>query len=160
MSVFSRRPLRRGRQGRFVVGLGGDERAVLASLPGQMRELLAGRSDPSLRRLFPPAYSSPGDEEHQEEYARLMGDDLLARHQDALDVLESTAQAEELTAPQLEAWLRALNTVRLVVGSRLDVGDDDEPDPSASPLHGLYYFLGYLQECGLDALVGPGPGGE
>ena len=160
MSVFDRRPLRRGRRGQFVVGLGADERALLASLPGQMRELLADRGDPSLRRLFPPAYSSPDDREYEEEYERLMADDLLARQREALDLLESTAQAEELSAEQLDGWLRALNSIRLLLGTRLGVTEDDEPDPSTSPQHGLYYFLGYLQECGLDSLVGTGPGGE
>lgn len=154
MSLFDRRPIRRSRAGAYTVHLGVDERAVLASLPGQMRELLATPEDPSLRRLFPPAYAAPQDQARQAEFQRLMGEDLLARHQEALDVLEATAAADELTAEQLDGWLRALNSVRLLLGTRLEVSEDDDADPSASPAHALYYFLGYLQECGIEALAG------
>ena len=154
MSLFDRRPIRRTRSGAYAVDLGPDERAVLGSLPAQMREALAERDDPSLRRLFPPAYASPEDREKEEEFERLMGEDLLAGHREALGVLESTASAPELTAEQLDGWLRALNSIRLLLGTRLEVSEDDDTDPSASPAHALYYFLGYLQESGIDALSG------
>lgn len=154
MSVFDRRPIRRGRGGTYTVHLGAEQRAVLASLPAQMRELLGQPDDPSLRRLFPPAYGAPGDEDHEAEYQRLMGEDLLARHQEALSVLEATAASSELTAEQLDGWLRALNSIRLLLGTRLEVTEDDQVDLAASPPHALYYFLGYLQECGIEALGG------
>lgn len=154
MSLFDRRPIRRSRSGSYTVDLGPDERAVLGSLPAQMREALDARDDPSLRRLFPPAYASPEDSDKEEEYGRLMGDDLLAGHREALGVLESTASAPELTAGQLDGWLRALNSIRLLLGTRLEVGEDDDTDPSASPAHALYHYLGYLQECGIEALSG------
>jgi hypothetical protein len=154
VSLFDRRAIRPSRRGSYVVDLGPDERAVLGSLPAQMREALASRDDPSLRRLFPPAYAAPEDRDKQDEFARLMEDDLLAGHQEALGVLESTASAVELTAEQLDGWLRALNSIRLLLGTRLEVTEDDDADPSESPAHALYYFLGYLQECGIDALSG------
>lgn len=158
MSLFERRPIRRSRAGGYSLHLGADERAVLTSLPAQMRELLDQPDDPSLRRLSPPAYASPGDEAHEAEYQRLMGEDVLASHREALGVLEATAGADGLTAEQLDAWLRALNSIRLLLGTRLQVSESDEADPGASPAHALYYFLGYLQECGLEALgAGIGP---
>jgi hypothetical protein len=119
-----------------------------------MREALGSRDDPSLRRLFPPAYTSPDDRDKEEEFERLMGDDLLAGHREALGVLESTVSAPELTAEQLDGWLRALNSIRLLLGTRLEVSEDDDTDVSGSPAHALYYFLGYLQECGIEALSG------
>jgi hypothetical protein len=137
-----------------VVSLGPDERALLGSLPGQMRQLLAEGADPDLGRLFPPAYSAPGDEEHQEEYERFMHDDLLSRHLDALDVMEETAGADTLSAEQLEAWMRALNSLRLFLGTRLGVSEDDDPTEDLTPERGLYYFLGYLQESVVAALSG------
>ena len=65
-----------------------------------------------------------------------------------------------------EAWLRALNDVRLALGVRLAVRDDmdleeelDEAvmhDPTSSRVGqlSLYVYLGYLQESLLVALVG------
>ncbi len=154
MSLFDRRPIRRSRNGSYALELGAEERAVLASLPAQMREALAEPDDPALRRLFPPTYSSPLDAGHEEELRRLTHDDLLAGHEEALGVLESTVSAPELTAEQLDGWLRALNSIRLLLGTRLEVTEDDDTDPSASPAHALYHFLGYLQECGIEALTG------
>jgi hypothetical protein len=151
-----RRPIRRTRDGRYTVSLGDEERALLAALSGQMREVLQQPEDPALRRLFPPAYAAEEDKALQEEYHRLMGEDLLARHCEALDVLEHSAPAESLTAEQLDGWLRALNSIRLLLGTRLDVSEEDDPRLQRDPEHVLYYFLGYLQECALDAMAGDG----
>lgn len=156
MSRFNRPPVRRTRSGRYALALGPDERAMLASLPAQMQSALAEPGSPSLRRLFPPAYAAPGDQEHQAEYHRLMGGDLLASHRDALAVLAETAHADELSAGQLDAWVRALNQARLLLGTQLDVSEADDPAASGEPMSpqlGLYHYLGYLQQTAVDALA-------
>ncbi len=155
MPIF-RRPVRRTRRGTYQIGFGTAERDLLRSMVPQMRDLLADPDQPGMRRLFPPAYHEQVDGERQEEYRRLMQEDLVARHGDALDILERTADAEEVTADELEAWARALNQVRLVLGTRLDVTEADEPGAAADPEHQLYYLLGYLQECVIAALSGEG----
>jgi hypothetical protein len=137
-----------------VVNLGADERNLLRSLPTQMRAVLTDTDDPGLRRLFPPAYSSPQHREHADEYRRLMTEDLVQRHRDALDVLERTADAEELSGEELEGWMRSLNGLRLVLGTRLGVTEDDDPSLQMTSEYALYYFLGYLQECVVEALSG------
>lgn len=154
MTLFHRPPVRRARGGTFTVTLGPEERELLRSLPAQMRALLADPDDPDLHRLFPPAYAAAEDAEHQEEYHRLMHEDLLARHRDALAVLEGTAGADTLTAEQLDGWMRAINSIRLLLGTRLDVSEDDDPMEQMTPEHALYYFLGYLQESVVEALAG------
>jgi hypothetical protein len=153
--MFSRRPIRPTRHGRFTVNLGADERKLLRMLPAQMKAILTDTDDPGLRRLFPPAYSSPQHSEHAAEYRRLMTEDLLQRHSEALDVLERTADASDLSAEELEGWMRALNSLRLVLGTRLDVTEDDDIADHTSGDYALYYFLGYLQECAVEALSGP-----
>jgi hypothetical protein len=152
--MFARRPVRRTRQGRYAVTLGADERNLLRTLPGQMRAVLTDTDDPGLRRLFPPAYSSPEHREHADEYRRLMTEDLVQRHQDALDILERTADVDELSAEEMEAWMRSLNSLRLVLGTRLGVTEDDDVSNHMSAEFALYYFLGYLQECVVEALSG------
>lgn len=150
-----RRPIRRTRTGRYALNLGAPERAVLASLAPQLQELLSDPDQPGLRRLFPPAYADDADKEHQEEYQRFMRDDLVERHGAALGVLARTAEASELDADEMEAWMRALNHLRLVIGTRLDVTEDDDPSLAADPDRQVYYLLGYLQECAVEALAEP-----
>jgi Domain of unknown function (DUF2017) len=125
------------------------ERELLLQLRAELVTLLATEpDDPSLERLFPPAYD---DKRAAAEYRRLMHDELLAGHHKALDVLETTADREQLTAEEAEAWLGALNDLRLVLGTRLDVREDtfaeglDLSDPRAPEL-AVYGYLTWLQD--------------
>lgn len=147
--------IKRTRKGDFQLRLPIEERDLLRSLPGQLRDLL-GTDDPSLHRLFPPAYQD--DAEHEDEYRRLMGDDLEEHHRQALTVMEETIDAERLDEDQLTGWMAALNQLRLVLGTRLDVTEEmyeHEMDPgdSRAPAFALYSYLGWLQEQAVAALA-------
>jgi len=148
----------RTRKGEIRLRLPAEERALLEGLPAQLRALLQEEpDDPALRRLFPPAYVE--NPENESEYRRLMGDDLLERHLSALAVLEETAGTDQLTEEQAHGWLAALNDLRLVLGTRLDVGEEpiddggdiDPEDPEMAAL-GLYHYLSWLQEQMVEAL--------
>ena len=152
--LLPRRLIRRDRQGRFRLQLAADDRAVLKTLAPQFRALLEDPAQPVLRRLFPPAYSDPAHEAQQEEYRRLMQDDLVERHREELDLLAATADAETLTEEQLLAWTRALNSLRLVLGTFLDVTEEDERRRPSSPEEALYGWLTYLLGETIDALDG------
>ena len=149
--IFPTRRVRRTRKGDFEIKLAEGERDLLARLVPQLRELLSESPDgpdPSLRRLFPTAY--PDDPARDEEYQRLVHDDLLGRHQAALDTLEATVQATRLDEEQLLAWMGAVNDLRLVLGTRLDVSEEtdldlDPGDPDAAAL-AVYSYLGFLLE--------------
>jgi hypothetical protein len=152
------RRVRRTRRGDFELHLPPEERQLLVTLVEALRAALEGdvRSEPALRRLFPPAYAHPADEDAETEYQALMHEDLLASRRAALDVLEATAARDRLDEPELLAWMTALNQLRLVLGTRLDVSEDDEPlpdpDDPAAPLHDIYHYLGVLLEAVIDAL--------
>jgi hypothetical protein len=151
-----RPPIRRNRKGDFTVALSGDERDVLRQLPGQLRGLL-GSDDPSLRRLFPTAY--PEDDELEAEYRELMSNDLLESHTAALNLLEQTVDQERLTEAELVGWLGALNNLRLVLGTRLDVTEDMDVEPldaddPRGPALALYHYLTWLQDAVVTALSG------
>jgi hypothetical protein len=110
-----------------------------------------------VRRLAPPAYTD--DDASEAEYRRLMADDLADRRLAALAVLEETATAERITEEQAHGWLAALNSVRLVLGTQLDVREDmDElvvgPDDPRGPGLALYGYLSYLLQELVDALTG------
>ncbi|HEX9969312.1 MAG TPA: DUF2017 family protein [Acidimicrobiales bacterium] len=152
------RRISRTRNGEFRLRLEQDERDLLRTLPGQLRELLeAGDdADPSLRRLFPPAYLS--EEDHEEEYRRLMGDDLRDHHMQAIAIMEATIDSERLAEGELLAWLSAINDLRLVIGTRLDVSEDMDmgavqPDDPRAPGLALYSYLSWLEEQMVDALA-------
>jgi hypothetical protein len=146
------RAIERAPDGNVALRLSPPERELLRGLPGQLRSLLdSGLEDPTLRRLFPPAYAE--DEQAEAEYRQLMRADLLQEHRDALTVLEQTADRDQLSAKEVDAWLAALNALRLVVGTRLDVTEDlyeSEVDPEDAEL-GVYLYLTWLQELLVEA---------
>ena len=156
--MFGNRRIRRTRKGDFEIRLADGERDLLARLVPQLRELLLDAEDgpdPSLRRLFPTAY--PDDPERDAEYHQLVHDDLLGRHQAALDTLEATIQETRLDEEQLVAWMGAINDLRLVLGTRLDVSEDtdldvDPEDPDSAAL-AVYGYLGFLLEHVVAALA-------
>ncbi len=143
--------------GEVKVRIAREEREVLRGLPAQLRQLMDDDpDDPAIRRLFPPAYRERPD--HEYEYRRLMGDDLRDRRLAALAAMEETVDADVLTPEQASGWLRALNDLRLVLGTRLDVKDDtfgeeiDGDDPRA-PALALYGYLSLLEEELVEALA-------
>ncbi|HSC51907.1 MAG TPA: DUF2017 family protein [Gaiellaceae bacterium] len=133
-----------------------DERALLVGLTSELRSLLeVAPDDPSLRRLFPRAYDEDADER---AYRELTGESLLGGRREALELLERTADRERLRADEADAWLRALNDLRLVLGTRLDVREDtfaEEPDLNDPRGHALavYGYLSWLQEQLVEALA-------
>ena len=86
-----------------------------------------------------------------------MGNELLDGRRRALDVLAETARPSASRREQAQAWLTALNDLRLVLGTRLDVSDESlledlaEDDPRAPEL-ALYAYLSWLQEQLVEAL--------
>ena len=143
--------LERTPEGDVLVRLSPEERSLLLGLAGELRAQLEGESrDPSLRRLFPPAYD---DEEDERAYRELAGDELLSGRRQALELLAATARSDRLSADEADAWLRALNDLRLVLGTRLDVQEDMLIDRPKSPEHALYIYLSWLQEQLVAALA-------
>jgi len=146
--------IERDRKGGYRLRLPPEERELLRSLPGQLRVVFE-TDDPSLRRLFPPAYTD--DDEADDEFRRLMRDELLEGKLAALQVVEETAGADHLTGEQLEGWLGALESLRLYLGTQLDVSErtyeqDLDPDDPNAPALALYGYLSWLQEQAVEAL--------
>jgi hypothetical protein len=146
----------RRRDGRYRLRLTADERNLLRTLPAQLLAIL-GTDDPALRRLEPPAFQD--DPEREAEYRRLVGDDLLEQRRKALRVMADTVDAESLGPDEMAAWLGALNDLRLVLGTRLDVTEElyeegvPDDDPRA-PAFALFGYLGWLEEQVVEALAG------
>ncbi|MDH6221181.1 DUF2017 domain-containing protein [Streptomyces pseudovenezuelae] len=138
--------------------------------------------DPVLRRLFPDAYSdpeqvpdSPGQAEENREYSsefrRYTENDLRAgKRESALAVvrtLDGLTPAGDggailkLSAEDSRQWLGALNDLRLAIGSRLEITDEDDTDdlyrlPDEDPRKPMvmaYLWLGGLQETLVSTLM-------
>ena len=147
----------RGEGGGVELRLSREERSLLAGVVAELRALLEGApGDPSLRRLFPPAYDEAEDES---AYRDLMGGELLEGRLAALELVAQTLDQERLDAEEADAWLRALNDLRLVLGTRLDVREDTfaeqlrQDDPRA-PALAIYAYLSWMQEQLIEALSG------
>ncbi|MDQ6840115.1 MAG: DUF2017 domain-containing protein [Actinomycetota bacterium] len=151
--LFAKPPIRRIAGGRYAINLGPHERDLLVHLADQLTELLKNPDNPGLHRSFPPAYQGVDNLEHSEEYRRLMTDELVNNHRGALATLAESAQATELSEEQLNAWMRALNQLRLTLGTRLHLSDDSEIDRSSTEGQ-IYEFLTFVQGDVIEALAG------
>jgi hypothetical protein len=113
--------------------------------------------DPVLARLFPDAYRE--DDEASAEFRRYTEAGLRdGKRANAELVLRTLGEGGEivLDAEQAQAWLRALNDLRLALGTRLDVTEDtprrmDADDPRSAPF-AAYDWLTYLQESLVHAI--------
>ena len=151
---FGKARIRRRKDGTFDFRIGEQERELIRTLLPQIQELLAV-DDPSVTRLFPPAYAN--DEDLDAEYRKLTRDDLLASRFSDFDVVEHTVTAERLDEAEAEAWMRALNGLRLVLGTRLDVTEDmdrPQPDDPDAAAFAVYEYLSLVVSELVDALSG------
>ena len=159
MAFGFKRTIQRKGPDRFIINLRDDLRQVIAAVCEDVLGALdnedAPNRDPMLRRVFPVAHTS--DESVNEAYRDLVQSDLLRTRREALERVSATANDAELDRATLETWMIGLNTVRLVLGTRLDVSEDGfpqlEPDDPELPAWALYEFLGVFVGMVVDALA-------
>ncbi|HJO98321.1 MAG: DUF2017 family protein [Acidimicrobiales bacterium] len=133
-------------KGRIKILLGEEERELITDLAGQFRSVLTEDTSPDLRRLYPTAY--PDDADKDSEYASLVHEDLLRSRLTAVETVEATAQADSIDADDLAAWMGLLSSLRLLLGTRIDISEEDGFDPDApdAPIRALLAWLGLLLE--------------
>jgi hypothetical protein len=142
-----------------------DSRDPLVALVGPVGqgETVQRPDDNALQRLFPDAYRD--DEAAAEEFRRFTEQELRSgKQQCAQRVAQSLGERDdkgrvELTAQQARDWLRSLNDLRLVMGTRLGIQDEedawpDEDDPRGPSLL-AYHWLTHVQGT-LVEVVTPG----
>ena len=124
------------------------ELLLLRELLAELEVLLEDPDDPAVRRLFPPTHD---DLESEEQYRSLVRGQLVGGRAEALATVRETLGRETLSPKEADAWLRALNDLRLVLGTRLDVTEDidfedlDPREPRGRDLV-VYAYLSWLQE--------------
>jgi hypothetical protein len=84
---------------------------------------------------------------------------------ESLDLIARTAESNKLSAEELDAWLTAINDLRLALGVTLEVTEEQvEPDPDSPDFADwiVYFYLSFLQgellEVLSDDLPPPTPG--
>lgn len=134
---------------RFRVRLRRGERSLLRRVIAEQQQRLV-EDGPALTPLFPPGYGD-GDAQSAErsaEFASLTRDDLSAGRSSALDRVQSSLEERVIDADTLAAWMRTLNDVRLVMGTELEIDDDEQTPPppwdSTFPAWRTYAVLGNL----------------
>jgi hypothetical protein len=140
---------------------GGAETADIAALEALTRRVPTAPEDPVLARLLPDGYRD--DPEAAGEFRKYTEPTLRSAKQQAaremLDTLPDSGGRIQLSAEQAQAWLKALNDVRLALGVRLDVTEDFEEqwarlnsqDPRWTAFE-VYAWLGAVQESLVQAL--------
>ena len=112
--------------------------------------------DPALARLFPDGYSD--DEHASADFRRFTEQDLRSQKVAALATVTETLSGwpgkASVTPERAQDWLKALNDIRLVLGTRLEITDasDRDTDPDDPGMH-LYNYLTYLQGTLIDTLT-------
>jgi len=157
-------PIFRLKNGNYKIDLADDHRQLLTQLVEQLRDSLATTTDDAnLRRLFPTAYNN--DAKKDAEYQRLMRDELLESRLAAIDVtIKVITQDDEISAEEIDAFARSINSLRLVLGTTLDIAESDygsQSDTQQNDDHDsdeaseadeyliqkeLYEYLGWLLE--------------
>jgi len=143
----------------IAINLGSIERDLLRTLIGEVRELLTDTpiGDPKLARLFPPAYFD--NDEAETEYQRLMRDELIASRLHSIATVEAFLADDKLkivTFAHLDAFCAALNSVRLVLGTVLNIDEIDDYLDADHPRHdelSLYNFLSWLLDTAVSTLM-------
>jgi Domain of unknown function (DUF2017) len=152
--MFLPRQIERDPAGGVRLRLHEGEVILLRELLDELEALLEDPDDPALRRLFPQAHDDP---ESEEQYRSLVRDQLVGGRSKAVAVVRDTLGKETLGPDEADEWLRALNDLRLVLGTRLDVTEDldyeelDLTEPRGRDL-AVYGYLSWLQEQLVEAL--------
>jgi hypothetical protein len=152
----------RSSAGGFDLRIPRSERNVLRGLPDQLRLLLdeGDAEDPALQRLHPSAY--PDDPVAAAEFDGFVRDDLTEQRMKAIETMSRTIDSEHLDEEEVVAWLAAINDLRLVLGIRLAVTEESEPegfegDEGTRGSYALYVYLSMFEEDIVEALSGAPP---
>lgn len=140
------------RDGTFTVRFPDHVIVMIVELAGQLDAMLDD-DRPELRRLFPTAY--PGDAERDAGYQVFAHSELVDQRRANLTRLQASSSGGPISADDLMAWMHVVNDLRLVLGTVLDVSEDEpdiaEDDPRSDGFE-IYHLLGAVLEEIVSAL--------
>ena len=168
----------------YVAQFADSEKEVLLNLCEQIIELLAERKDHGhedplaamvgitshdsppeddvLHRLLPNAYADSVDASEFRRYTESTLRTKKQAHAISMRIHLKTADdgIVDLDHANANAWLGAINDIRLALGVRLNVGENSNehlellaPEDPLRGVYAVYTWLGWLQETLLSALI-------
>ena len=128
---------------RFIFDVPDVVRDTVVDLAQQLDEELE-TDNPNLQRLFPTAY--PDDPDKDAGYQVLARGELVESRRNSLTTVIESIASEEMDGETLQAWMRVVNDLRLVLGTNLDVGESEDWRPPAEmePMYVVYQWLSLL----------------
>lgn len=129
------------------VHLSAEERMFLGDVLPMLAAIGAPGSDPAADRLRVPVYLS--DPDSNQEWWRLMGEDLEAGRQSDRMLFAKLVDGEELQVISTEegdAVVRVLNEARLALGARLGIEVESDHDELSEDSRVVMDYLAWLQE--------------
>ena len=173
------------RFGRYTGAFEPEEATLIADLVDQVRQMLAGRrsetpadplarmtgmvlgpstrpADPALARLLPDFHAS--DTELSAGLRMLREPELIALKDESavamLDSLPRGGGSVHLDGAAAQAWVATLNDIRLALGVRLEITDDDfempadaDPEGMEMAIYATYRWLSAVQDSLVSALM-------
>ena len=151
------------RHGRLRLQLDPVEIAILESMFDELADVAAADgdadADPVVQRLYPAA--RPDDPEADADFRSLTRDSLrserLERIQACAAELEHGGDVDLGEDDVADRWIKVLNDLRLALGVRLEISEDDDPladlDPTDQPRL-IYHWLTAVQDTVVTALMG------
>ena len=143
------------RRGQLRLRLLPPEAEALGQLFDELDSLIADPQpeDPVVQRLYPAAYRD--DEAAEREYRELTESSLREEQAERLAACRADLASGTEIGLDAEAgtrWIQALNDLRLAVGTRLGVTEDDVPSGEHESRM-IYYWLTHLQDDIVQALM-------
>jgi uncharacterized protein DUF2017 len=151
------------RHGRLRLRLEAEEQTLVSMLLDELDAVLEGDAEPDdavLQRLYPAAYRD--DPEAETEFRSLTESSLRTGRSERIAACRADlAGGSDIDLSDADAgrrWIQVLNDVRLALGTRLGITEDDEPDldptdPAAQPWV-IYYWLTAVQDAVVQGLMG------
>ena len=155
-------PVAANGDGTYSIHLDASTRETLTGFLDQLAQLGAAQPDDSrLRRLHPDAYHLDPDKDS--EWKGFMRPELEASRAASIETARRVlADPSPVSEAELHAFMRVLNSLRLVLGTLLGIEDDetdgpddaDDLDDHLAAQWALYDFSGWLLEWTVGALSG------
>ena len=115
-----------------------------------------GEADPVIARLYPDV--RPDDPAWSAGFRDLVRGDLDDARREHIATVEASLDARTIDDTDAEAWLHVLNDLRLVLGTRLGVVEDDDdgsfdPEDPDAAAKVVYAYTGFLEAQFIDVLA-------
>jgi len=130
---------------------------IFRQLSQELKTVLSERNNYLTTRLFPVAYQS--DKAANAEYEQLTHEELLQSHLASLKLIEEISNNAEVSESILIEIMQGINILRLVLGTRLKIDDENAESLSeiseSHPDHNLwlvFHLLGQTLSTIVDSI--------